>query len=185
MIDANLCLRGGCYLGIPVQDKLLMLLTASCKKKWKKSFDSSGSFSPRESFSSWLSHQLINSPRFFQITSPSRARAGSIVDSNMTVGDVLGQPEYHEYIYIDTDILWINCCLFCNKGPFLGGASFSLHCCSPPSLHLSHFQGICLSKYLFSMCCFSMCCFSRCCFSRCCFSRCLFFKVFVFQCVCF
>ena len=34
-IDANLCWGGGCYLGIPVQDKLLMLLTASCKKKWK------------------------------------------------------------------------------------------------------------------------------------------------------
>ena len=88
------------------------------KRNGKKSFDSSGSFSLRESFSSWLSRQLINSPRFFQITSPSRARAGSIVDSNMTVGDVLGQPEYHEYIYIDTDILWINCCLFCNEGPF-------------------------------------------------------------------
>ena len=104
-LDANLCWRVGCYRAIPVQDKLLMLLTASCKKKWKKSFDSSGSFSLRGSFSSCLSRQLINSPGFFQITSPSRARAGSIVDSNMTVGDVLGQPEYHEYIYIDTDIL--------------------------------------------------------------------------------
>ena len=35
-LDANLCWRVGCYLAIPVQDKLLMLLTASCKKKWKK-----------------------------------------------------------------------------------------------------------------------------------------------------
>ena len=34
-IDANLCWRRSCYLGILVQDKLLMLLTASCKKKWK------------------------------------------------------------------------------------------------------------------------------------------------------